>query len=568
MKNSFEKNSRSGNSADFEALCLENKTLVQQVRRLIKAESRLYAYQEQLDTQLREYKGLYELNRKLIGTQDIREMFEYACEYVINVLEYERVLFFLQDKDTYDYSVCAVDGYYDIEEKERVAGVIIKHDDPMLSSLFGGDEYLLCCADTEYAELTDFRNILATHEFLIYPLVSHAVPLALLVVGNSAKNAGFYSRICDDEGGILGIGNLVGLLSSSIENRILYENMNKALELIKQAEFKYRNIFENAAEGIFLTNIEGRFIGCNPATASILGYESPEDLIACVTDIDRELFVNPERRRELFEMLLKGEKVHHFEVEFYRKDGSKRWTQLSVYPIFNNNGGITHLNGIMLDISERKQAEQVIRDSLHEKETLLREIHHRVKNNLQIITTLLDLQSYSISDIQSRRFFKECQDRIKSMAMIHEKLYETVDIVSIDFAEYLDNLVNHLLRTYVPDDRIALTIQSDNLTLGIDEAIPCGLIVNELISNSLKHAFPYGGTGQMTVRLQVDEDYMITLEVADSGIGLPQGLDCNNTDTLGLQLVTLLVKQLKGELILRNGPGTVFTIRFKHHPPT
>jgi PAS domain S-box-containing protein len=561
------KDSPAGKSADFEALRLENETLAQQIRRLIKSESRLYAYQEQLDAQLREYKGLYELNRRLIGAPDIRVMFEYACDYVINVLEYERVLIFLQDKETYDYSVSAVDGYYNIDEREHVAGLVINHDDPMLSFLFRGDEYLICRPDAGACELADFRQKLALQESLIYPLVSHAVPIAFIVVGNSSENAGFYRRISDEEGGLLGMGNLVGLLSSSIENRILYENMNKALELVKHAEAKLRNIFENAAEGIFQTGIEGRILSCNPATASILGYESPDELIASVTDIERQLYVNPKRREELLEMLRDQENVKNFEVEFYRKDGSSQWTQLSLHANFDEKGEITHLDGIMLDISERKRAEELIRNSLHEKETLLREIHHRVKNNLQIINTLLDLQSYSISDEQARRFFNECQDRIRSMAMIHEKLYETVDFVSIDFAAYLDNLVNQLFRTYVPDDRISLTVQSDDLTMGIDEAIPCGLIVNELISNSLKHAFPSGGSGRLTVRLRVDEDRMITLEVADSGVGLSPGLDFRNCDTLGLQLVTLLVRQLDGELTLGDGPGTAFTIRFRYHPP-
>jgi PAS domain S-box-containing protein len=561
------KDNPAGKLADLEALHLENETLAQQIRRLIKAESRLYAYQEQLDAQLREYKGLYELNRRLIRAPDIREMFRYACEYVINVLEYERVIIFFQDMETYDYTVNSVDGYYDIEEGERVAGLVIKHDDPMLSFLFMGNEYLICRPDAGAGELADFRRKLALKESLIYPLVSHAVPLAFIVVGNSAENSEFYRRISDEEGCLLGMGNLVGLLASSIENRILYENMNKALELVKHAEARYRNIFENAAEGIFQTCIDGRILSCNPATASILGYESPDELIACVTDIEGQLYVNPKRRMELLEMLQDRENVKNFEVEFYRKDGSRLWTQLSLHANFDEKGGITHLDGIMLDISERKLSEDLIRNSLHEKETLLREIHHRVKNNLQIINTLLDLQSYSIPDEQVRRFFNECQDRIRSMAMIHEKLYETVDFVSIDFSAYLENLVNQLFRTYVPDDRISLTIQSDNLTMGIDEAIPCGLIVNELISNSLKHAFPMGSSGRLTVRLKVDEDRMITLEVADSGVGLPRGLDFRDTDTLGLQLVTLLVKQLNGELTLENGPGTVITIRFQYHPP-
>ena len=553
--------------ANGELLRQENENLARQIKRLIKAESKLYAYQEQLDAQLREYKGLYELNRRLIGTFDFQEMFEYTCEYVINVLEYERVLILLQNEETYEYNVSAIDGYYDEKERDRVAGLVIKHDDPMLSSLYDRGEYLISSADSYLAEMETYRVELAMNEFLIYPLGSHPLPLALLVVGNSAENVGFYHRVSEVEGSLLGIGNLVGLLASSIENRILYENMNKALELVKLAEAKYRNIFENAAEGIFQTSVEGRIISCNPATAAILGYQSPDELIASITDIERQLYVTPQRRGDLFEMLRNRVNVKNFEVEFYRKDGKRQWTLLSVHPTFDENGEIIYLNGIMLDIAERKRAEELIRNSLHEKEILLREIHHRVKNNLQIITTLLDLQSFSISDIQSRKFFRECQDRIRSIALIHEKLYETVDFVSIDFAEYLENLVHHLFGMYIPDDRISLTVHSADTILGIDEAIPCGLIVNELVTNSLKYAFPDGRKGELEVRLDMDEAHQLTLTVGDNGVGLPPGLDYLNTETLGLQLVSLLVKQIKGRIDLQEVPGTVFTIRFLSHPP-
>ncbi len=567
MKDITRKNDPAMEEADLAALRLENETLAQQIRRLIKAESRLYAYQEQLDAQLREYKGLYELNRKLIGTFDIREMFQYTCEYVINGLEYERVLIFIQNKETLDYAVSAIDGYYDIEERERISGLVIRHDEPILTTLDKGDEYLICSDASPAGDLTDYRRKLAMNEFLIYPLGSHALPLALLAVGNTTANAGFYHRVGEDEGSLLGIGNLVGLLASSLENRILYEDMNKALDMVKLAEAKYRNIFENAAEGIFQTSVEGRIISCNPATATILGYDSPDDLIACVTDVEKQLYVAPQRRGDLLDMLRTQGNVKNFEVELYRKDGSRQWTQLSLHPTFDEQGEIIYLNGIMLDITERKRVEDLIRNSLHEKEILLKEIHHRVKNNLQMITSLLELQSYSVPDAQSRKFFRECQDRILSMALVHEKLYETKDLVSIDFGEYLGNLVNHLFETYTPNKRISLNIQAASLPMGIDEAIPCGLIVNELVTNSLKYAFPGSGSGELSVQLNIGEDDMIMLTVADNGVGLPPGLDYRNTDSLGLQLVTLLVKQRKGQIELNDGPGTVFTIKFRGRPP-
>jgi PAS domain S-box-containing protein len=550
-------------AGEIETLRLENETLAQQVKRLIKAEGKLYAYQEQLDAQFREYKELYELNRKLIGNFNIRKMLEYACEYVINQLEYERVIFFKRNKDSGDYAIYAMDGYYDRSEKERVAEAIIKEDDPFLSPLFEGDEYLICKADCECKPLVEYREKLLMNEYLIYPMVPDTFPLVLVAVGNSIEKADFYRRVNDGEGALLGMGNLVGLLTSSLENRILYDNMQKALELERDAEAKYRDIFVNVIEGIFQTSPAGRVISCNPAAAAILGYDTPEELIETVTDIEHQLYVNPQQRHELFDMMMNRVDAKNFEVEFYRKDGSKQWVLISVRPIFNEKWEIEYLDGIMLDIAERKRAEEQIRKSLKEKEILLKEIHHRVKNNLQIISTLLDLQSDYFVEDQTKRFFQDCQNRIRSMAMIHEKLYETNEFVSIDFGEYLKYLTNSLFSTYVSDRRITLTVEADEVVLGIDDAMPCGLIVNELVSNSMKYAFPEGRTGNLTIRLHVGDDDRIILTIEDNGVGFPSYLDFRDTETLGLQLVNLLVNQLHGEIELEKGPGTIFRISFR-----
>jgi PAS domain S-box-containing protein len=550
-------------AGEMETLRIEKEALAQQVKRLIKAEGKLYAFQEQLDAQLREYKELYELNRKLNWTFNIGKMFEYACEYVINKLEYERVVFFEHDEAGGEYAVYALDGYYDRSEKERVAGLVISEDDLFLSPLLQGDEYLICKADSELKELVECRDMLRMDEYLIYPLAIRDFPLVLMAVGNSKEKADFYRRVDDSEGALLGVGNLVGLLASLIENRFMYDSMKKALELERVAEAKYRGIFENAVEGIFQTTPAGRFINCNPATAAILGYDTPDELIEKVTDIEHQLYVDPQQRHELFEMMMNRLDVKNFEVEYYRKNGSRQWVIISAHPIFNEKGKIEYIDAIMLDIAERKRAEEQIRNSLNEKEILLKEIHHRVKNNLQIISTLLDLQSDSFVEDQSRRFFEDCQNRIRTMAMIHEKLYEASDFVSIDFGEYLKNLTNSLFTTYVSDRRITLTVEAGEVVLEIDDAIPCGLIVNELVSNSMKYAFPEGRTGNLAVRLHVGDDDLITLTVEDNGVGLPYDLDFRETETLGLQLVNLLVKQLRGEIELEKGPGTIFRITFR-----
>ena len=352
---------------ELAALRRENETLSQQGRRLIRAEGKLYGYQEELDAQLKEYKELYELSRKNNATLDIRKIFRQTGEYIIRNLEYERVVFLEQFEYTGSYAASAVDGYYDQEEKNAVASLVIREEDPLLSPLLEGREYLVCHEDCDRQALVDYRAKLRMDEYLLYPLCSHARPHALLVVGNSAGNAEFYRRISAGEGAPLGIGNLVGLLVSAVENYILYTNMEVALEQGRLAEAKYRGIFENAVEGILRTTADGRFLSCNPATATILGYDSPAELIAAIPTI-AQLYVSPERRRELYDLMREKREIKNFEVEMYRKDGSKQWVMVSTRATFDAQGEILHVDGMLLDIAERKQAEKALQELNEELE--------------------------------------------------------------------------------------------------------------------------------------------------------------------------------------------------------
>ena len=348
-------------TAETAALRQENETLSQQVRRLIKAEGKLYEYQEELDAQLKEYKELYELSRKNNATLDIRKVFRQTGEYIIHNLEYERVVFLEQFEYAGRYTVCAVDGYYDQEEKNAVTSLIIQEDDPLLSPLHKGREYLVCAGGCDQQTLVDYRAKLHMDEYLLYPLCSHERPHALLAVGNSTGNAEFYRRISEGEGALLGIGNLVGLLISAVENYILYTNMEVALEQGRLAEAKYRGIFENAVEGILRTTADGRFLNCNPATAAILGYDSPAELIEAIPTI-AQLYVSPQRRRELYDLMREKREVKNFEIEMYRKDGSKLWVLVSTRAAFDEQGEILHVDGMLQDLTERKQAEKALQE--------------------------------------------------------------------------------------------------------------------------------------------------------------------------------------------------------------
>lgn len=346
-----------GQEQRIAALNAEIEALSQQVKRLIKAEGRLYEFQEQLDAQLREYAGLYDLTRRLATIFDIPEVFACAVAYAINNLGYERVIFFQPGETAERYDVCAADGYYDQDEKSRVMELGIPREAPLVRALAHDAGYLVCSGEQPGELLAGYRSSLGMHEYLIYPLGPRGRPLALMVVGNSGDNAGFYRRVREDNDTILSIGNFAELLSSSLENKFYYARMKAALEQERLAKAKYQGIFENSVEGIFQSSPQGRFISCNPAIAAILGYDSPDELINSSRDIGEQLYVNPRQRRELFARLRSGRDVKNFEVELYRKDTSIIWALLNVRPSFDRQGNLLSIDGILQDVTERKRAQ-------------------------------------------------------------------------------------------------------------------------------------------------------------------------------------------------------------------
>ena len=215
------------------------------------------------------------------------------------------------------------------------------------------------------------------------------------------------------------------------------------------------------------------------------------------------------------------------------------------------------------EVLERKRAEEKIKGSLKEKEMLLKEIHHRVKNNLQVVSSMLKIQSEYSQDKKTVEMFQESQNRVRSIALIHEMLYQSKNLSKIDFSEYIQPITTNLMRTYGVDPaRIKLNIKVKDVFMDLDRAIPCGLIINELFSNVLKHAFPEGRQGEVQIDLFQESRQEFTLRISDNGVGLPIGMDFKNTDSLGLQLVNALVDQLGGAIVYEGRVGTTFRITF------
>jgi two-component sensor histidine kinase len=213
------------------------------------------------------------------------------------------------------------------------------------------------------------------------------------------------------------------------------------------------------------------------------------------------------------------------------------------------------------EIVERHRAEGQLKEALDEKEVLLKEIHHRVKNNLNVVASLLSLQSDLVASDKDRELLHEAKNRVITMARIHEKLYQSKNLADIEFGEYIRGVATQLFHAYNTGNA-SLQISAEKIKFGVDTAIPCGLIINELISNSLKYAFPDGAQGMVFIEVRMTPDNEYEVAVGDTGIGFPRNLDFRTTDTMGMTLVTTLVRQLKGTIELDDTNGTKFIIRF------
>lgn len=253
-----------------------------------------------------------------------------------------------------------------------------------------------------------------------------------------------------------------------------------------------------------------------------------------------------------------------FTTERINLDGSKVFRQYVLYPIKNNEGSVIEVSGMGIDITENKLYEEKITQSLKEKEVLLKEVHHRVKNNMQVISSILNLQSSYVTDTYALNLLKESQNRIKTMAYIHESLYQNKTFTSINFSDYISTLTNNILQSYAASiQKVKLELDIQKIILNLDTSIPAGLIINELVTNSIKHAFTESNEGIIYINLHT-KDNVLFLEVSDNGKGFPKEIDFRNTNSLGLQLVNTLVEQLSGKLELKEfkGGGTSFLINF------
>jgi PAS domain S-box-containing protein len=314
-----------------------------------------------------------------------------------------------------------------------------------------------------------------------------------------------------------------------------------------------------------LTDLEGRVTWDNPTYLRMWGFQSSEEVVGSAFS---NFWIGADGEHILEALPRAG--GWHGQLQARRRDGAEFSVELSVSLIRNEADKPVGIMASVVDITEHLKAAEMEKNLL-----MAKEIHHRIKNNLQVISSLLFLQSEYVRDTKTREMFKESQNRVRSMALLHQKLYQSKNMAGIESDEYFKDLTGNLLASYgVSDSQIRLAVTAEGIILGMDTAVPCGLIVNELVSNSLKHAFPSGGAGEIRVELsrseppadadlQAESGAWYRLVVADNGIGFPEGLDFRKTESLGLKIVCTLTAQLGGTIALQRSGGSSFTILFQ-----
>jgi PAS domain S-box-containing protein len=320
-------------------------------------------------------------------------------------------------------------------------------------------------------------------------------------------------------------------------------------------------IVKNMAEGVcMIRTTDGVIVYTNPKFERMFGYEADElrgKHVSILNYGDKEEKIAQALTHEI---ISQGEVT--YEVHNIRKDGTPFWCEATT-SVFEHPDHGPVMVAVQQDMTARKYAAEQLQASLKEKEVLLKEIHHRVKNNLGIVDGLLQMQARRSPSPEVVNTLQESRNRITSIALIHEMLYRSEDLANINIAQYIRDLTSHLFSSYKAADHISLMVQVDDISLNIDHAIPCGLIINELVSNSLKYAFPNAQPGEIHVLFHQKEKQTFTLVVQDNGVGMLPGFDVNQSKTLGMSLIQGLVKQLRGTLDMSSGSGTTFTVTFR-----
>jgi PAS domain S-box-containing protein len=362
------------------------------------------------------------------------------------------------------------------------------------------------------------------------------------------------------------LATLATLVTSSIiviylvlrSSSIVGVQLEKAL---LESEQNYTNLVRGLKDhAVFLLNSEGEILVWNPGAELITGFTTAEVLGEQVTHLFGSQSPGLELGQALDQVRIKG--TYHTEGWTRRKNEQPFWAETSLSKLVDAKGNMMGVSVIIRDATDRRNSEEAMKASLLEKEVLLKEIHHRVKNNLQVISSLLRLQSETVKDKETAALFVDSQERVRAMALVHEYLYKSSDLARINFPAYVASLVRNLYRTFGLTASENVPIAAiDDVSLSLDMAVPCGLLLTELISNAAKHAY-LDKKGPIDITFRNLSKRHFELRVADKGVGFPANFDWLKSDSLGLRLVRLLTEQLQGQIRVENKQGVEFVVTF------
>ncbi|MDM7918228.1 MAG: PAS domain S-box protein [Methanosarcina sp.] len=464
------------------------------------------------------------------------------------------------------------------EEKIQLLANIVKSSNDAIGTISLDDIILSCNEEAEKVYGYTAEEAIGKHTSLLAPphLREETKQLSELIKQGKKINHYETSRLRKD-GKVIHVSITLSpvfdsygkLTAISFISRDITER-KRVEEKLRESEEKYRNIVETANEVILITSSESVITYVNPKVTDMLGY-LPEEVIGKPV----WGFISEECRSAVkmhLEKRIQGIS-ESYELKLIRKDSSPQWTLLNAKPLFDEEGRFTGVMSMLTDITKRKEAEEALTNIETARK---KEIHHRIKNNLQVISSLLDLQAEKfnnreyIKDSEVLEAFRESQDRVISMALIHEELYKGGGFDTLNFSSYIEKLAENLFQTYrLGNDDLSLNMDlEENIFFDMDIAVPLGIIVNELVSNSLKHAFTKN-EGEIRIQLCREEknnktqESLFSLIISDNGKGIPENLELENTESLGLKLVSILADQLDGNLELKRENGTEFRISFR-----
>jgi two-component system response regulator len=356
------------------------------------------------------------------------------------------------------------------------------------------------------------------------------------------------------------IGKLSFAVKEALRYRIAMLEKTKAESLLLESELRYRSMFENNyAVMLLVDSQDSSIVDANPAASDYYGYSHDEMIVKNLAEIS---FLDKKILMERLNLSMTGNKSH-FISKHRLKNNVIRDVEVFLSPISFKGRNLVHI--IIQDITERNKALEELQTSLNEKKELIKEIYHRTKNNMQVIISMFSLQSIFTGEEKLERVLKDMEDRIRAMALVHERLYQSQELSKLNLKDYLKDLIRNIMSGYaIPHDKIIIIDQMENADVLIDTAVPCGLVINELVSNIAKHAFPGEQKGEMLIKLSVDPNGEIELIVADNGIGSGKNFGLESNESMGFQIVKNIIEyQLKGKVEIDSSSGMKWIIKFK-----